>query len=83
MATETLRIGVRELRQGLSDYLRRASEGASIIVTSRDKVIAELRAPPLAERPNRMPGAMKGRIWMADDFDELPADILASMTGEL
>jgi plasmid stability protein len=26
----------------------------------------------------RKPGALKGKFWMADDFDEWPADILAS-----
>jgi hypothetical protein len=26
----------------------------------------------------RTPGGLKGKIWMADDFDEWPADILAS-----
>ena len=25
---------------------------------------------------------MKGKIWMADDFDELPDDILSLFTGE-
>jgi hypothetical protein len=26
----------------------------------------------------RKPGGLKGKLWMADDFDEWPADILAS-----
>jgi hypothetical protein len=27
-------------------------------------------------------GGWKGRVWMADDFDELPPDLLAAFYGE-
>lgn len=34
-----------------------------------------------ADEPRR-PGALKGQIWIADDFDELPPEILAAFEGE-
>jgi antitoxin (DNA-binding transcriptional repressor) of toxin-antitoxin stability system len=76
------RVGVRELRGNLTEYLRRVRQGRSFLVTSHDQVLAELRPPPSAERPRRKPGAMRGRIWMAPDFDTLPPDVLAAMEGE-
>ena len=42
------RVGIRELRQNLSVYLRRVIEGERFIVTDRREPVAELR--PLAER---------------------------------
>lgn len=33
-------------------------------------------------KPVREPGRLKRQIWMADDFDTLPADILAAFNGE-
>ncbi len=76
------RIGVREFRGNLTGYLRQARQGASFLVMSHDQVLAEIRPPSLAQLPLRQPGAMAGQIWMADDFDALPADVLAAMEGE-
>jgi antitoxin (DNA-binding transcriptional repressor) of toxin-antitoxin stability system len=46
--TEEIRVGVRELRGNLTHYLREASRGAAVLVTSHDTVIAEIRAPTAA-----------------------------------
>ena len=72
-------VGVRELRDNLTRYLREARRGQSIVVTSHDQVIAEIRPPSLPLRTPRRPGALRGRIRMADDFDALPAEMLAAM----
>jgi len=75
------RVGVREFRGNLTGYLRQVRQGASFLVMSHDQVLAELRPPPQAERPRRQPGALRGRIRMAPDFDTLPPDVLAAMEG--
>jgi antitoxin (DNA-binding transcriptional repressor) of toxin-antitoxin stability system len=81
MVDDAIPVGVRALRENLSDYLRRAREGASFVVMSRGEVVAELRAPPRAPaRPRRL-NALKGRIVMADDFDQLPDDVLDAIEG--
>jgi len=74
-------VGVREFRGNLTGYLRQVRQGASFLVMSHDQVLAELRPPPQAERPRRQPGALRGRIRMAPDFDTLPPDVLAAMEG--
>ena len=76
------RVGVREFRGNLSGFLRQARQGGSFLIMSHDQVLAEVRPPPPSERPHRQPGALRGRIEMAPDFDTLPDDILAAMEGE-
>jgi prevent-host-death family protein len=38
-------VGVRELKNSLSEYLRRVRSGESVLVTDRGEIVAEL-APP-------------------------------------
>ncbi len=39
-------VGVAELRQNLSRYLRRVEDGERLLVTDRNRVVAELGPPP-------------------------------------
>jgi prevent-host-death family protein len=41
-------VGVAELRQNLSVYLRRVERGERLIVTDRNRPVAELGPPPTA-----------------------------------
>ena len=81
-AASPARVGVREFRANITEFLRQARRGRSLLITSHGEVLAELGPPPARERPRRRPGALRGRITMAPDFDALPADVLDSMEGE-
>jgi antitoxin (DNA-binding transcriptional repressor) of toxin-antitoxin stability system len=37
---------------------------------------------PAGEPRRRQLGAWRGRVWVADDFDELPDDVAAAFRGE-
>jgi hypothetical protein len=74
-------VSVGEFQRNLIAFLRQAREGRSFLVTSRHLVLAKVGPPPPAVRPRRRPGALRGKIWMAVDFDALPSDILAAMEG--
>jgi antitoxin (DNA-binding transcriptional repressor) of toxin-antitoxin stability system len=76
---EPQRLGVREFRGKMADFLRQVQEGRSFLITSRDEVLAELRPPAPRTRSGRQPGALRGRIRMAADFDAMPPDLLAAM----
>lgn len=76
------RVGVREFRENLTEFLRQARQGASLLVMSREQVLAEVRPPPKAEQPRRRAGALRGKIEILPDFDALPSDVLAAMEGE-
>ncbi|WP_394998849.1 type II toxin-antitoxin system Phd/YefM family antitoxin [Sphingomonas sp.] len=75
------RIGVRELRANLSGLLRKARNGESFIVMSRDVVVAQINPPTPDPAKRRVAGALKGQIWIADDFDSWPDDFLDAMEG--
>ena len=79
--TDPIRVGVRELRANLSGLLRQARHGASILVMSRNQVVAEIGPPSRSVTPRRRPGALEGKIRMADDFDTLPPDVIDAMEG--
>lgn len=79
---EPQRLGVREFRGKMADFLRQVQEGQSFLITSRDEVLAELRPPAPRTRSGRQPGALLGRIRMAADFDAMPPDLLAAMESE-
>lgn len=73
------RVGIRDLRSNLSRYIRRASNGQIIEVTSREEVVAELRPPVAAMKDaRRKAGTLKGKIRIASDFDTTPAELLDS-----
>jgi antitoxin (DNA-binding transcriptional repressor) of toxin-antitoxin stability system len=78
--SEPPKVGVREFRANMTGLLRQARQGASFLITSHDEVVAELR-PPSAPRRERQPGALRGKIFMAPGFDDLPADGLEAMEG--
>lgn len=81
-APQPQRVGVREFRRNLTGFLRQARQGASFLVMSHDRVLAEIRPPSGAEGPRRRPGVLRGEIRMAPDFDTLPPDVPAAREGE-
>jgi antitoxin (DNA-binding transcriptional repressor) of toxin-antitoxin stability system len=54
------RIGIRELKDRLSEYLRQVRDGEVVEVTDRGTVVAELRAPTVGgELERRYPGLVE------------------------
>jgi len=76
-------VGVRELRGKLSDYLRRAAAGESFDVMVRGRKVAELRAPATPDANFRKPGALKGRVWISDDFNDPLPELEAAMEADI
>jgi len=82
---EPIRIGVRELRGRLADYLRQAKSGARFLIVSHGEPVAELGAPrdtPAEAKRPRKSGVLRGKIWMADDWDEWPEGFLDAMEND-
>lgn len=64
---------VADAKSRLSLLLQKALVGEEVVIAKDNKPIAKLvpLAPPGRKRK---PGSAKGRIWLAPDFDETPAD---------
>lgn len=62
-------VGIRELKDHLSKYVRQAEAGDVVLVTDRGKVVAELAPPGTTSRPDIHPGLLemerKGLVRLA------------------
>jgi prevent-host-death family protein len=61
-------IGAFEAKTHLSSLLEQVRQGKSFYITKHGKRIAELRPVSAGARLRRR-GKLKGKIWMAADFD--------------
>jgi prevent-host-death family protein len=52
-------VGVRELKNRLSEYLRRVRLGESVLVTDRGEVVAELLPPGTAQGDPSVPAGLQ------------------------
>jgi prevent-host-death family protein len=67
-------INVYDAKTQLSQLLNRVENGEEIVIARNGRHVARL-APLASSRSNRTPGLLKGRIRIADDFDEFsPSD---------
>lgn len=76
MATEktaTSRFNIAEAKARFSELVQRALLGEEVIIAKGHKPLLKL-VPLEKPKRRRKPGSAKGRIWMAEDFDETPED---------
>jgi antitoxin (DNA-binding transcriptional repressor) of toxin-antitoxin stability system len=75
-------IDIDEAKTQLPVLIEAAARGEDIVIARGDKPLVRL----VAINPQsklRKPGSMKGKIWIADDFDApLPDDIQAAFEGK-
>ncbi|MBY0507500.1 MAG: type II toxin-antitoxin system prevent-host-death family antitoxin [Bryobacteraceae bacterium] len=69
----TLR-NISEAKAQLSALIEAVQTGEEVIIGKAGKPVARLIRYQGAAEPRR-PGALKGQIRIADDFDELPPDL--------
>jgi prevent-host-death family protein len=67
---------IHEAKTHLSKLVDQAAKGEHIVIARHGKPIALLTAYPApSELPPRQPGAMRGQIWIAPDFDDPDPEI--------
>ena len=76
-------VNIHEAKTHLSRLLQRAAAGEDIVIAKAGEPLARLvRYQAAATR--RVPGAWKGKGWIADDFDDpLPEEVLASVYSDV
>ena len=74
-------VNVHEAKTHLSRLLERVAAGEEIVIGKAGKPVARL-VPYKEAREPRTLGGWEGRVWMAEDFDELPEEIAAAFRGE-
>jgi len=78
----TVSVNVYEAKTHLSQLLDRAAAGEEIVIARAGRPVARLVALSDASSRRRIPGAWRGQVSIADDFDELPAEMEAAFRGE-
>ena len=62
-----------EAKTQLSELVDRAAGGEVVVIAKSGVPTAHLAPIPEPPKPPlRRPGLLKGKIWVADDFDDLP-----------
>jgi prevent-host-death family protein len=69
---------VTEAKAQLSALLVRVQKGEEVVISRAGKPIASL-VPYRADRRPRKPGALRGKIRIAADFDVLPDDLAEAL----
>lgn len=62
---------IAEAKAKFSELVARAEAGERFIVTRHGKPVVEIAASAEAKPRKKLRGAMKGKIWIAPDFDVL------------
>jgi len=68
-------VNIHEAKTRLSKLLEQVQSGDEIVIAKAGNPIARLAPYTPPKRRIVPPGAMKGEIWIADDFDEPVNDL--------
>ena len=67
-------VNMHEAKTNLSKLVKRAAAGEEIIVARAGEPVAKIVAYTAPPKKPRVPGSLKGKIWIAPDFDEIPEE---------
>ncbi|HKB77083.1 MAG TPA: type II toxin-antitoxin system Phd/YefM family antitoxin [Myxococcales bacterium] len=73
-------VNVHEAKTQLSRLLQRVEAGHEIVIARAGKPVA--RIVPVREPSKPVFGADAGKIWIADDFDDTPDEVVRAFEGE-
>ncbi|NCF66158.1 MAG: type II toxin-antitoxin system prevent-host-death family antitoxin [Chloroflexi bacterium] len=74
---------ISDAKASLSKLIEKVLEGDEVIIGKAGKPVAKLVPYDLETSPRQLGvGNWHGKIWLADDFDELPEEIEQLFTGE-
>ena len=74
---------ISEAKANLSKLIAKVLRGQEVIIGKAGKPVAKLVPYELESKPRELGvGNWHGQILMADDFDDLPENILQLFTGE-
>ena len=74
------KVNVHEAKTNLSKLIDKAEKGEEVIIAKNG--VPKVRLVPIKPEGKHWFGMDEGKAWIADDFDELPPDILAAFYGE-
>ncbi|CAN5770138.1 hypothetical protein BH23DEI1_BH23DEI1_21910 [soil metagenome] len=74
---------IAEAKATLSKLVERAMQGEEVIIGKAGKPVAKLVPFEHDTSPRDLEqGIWEGKVWLADDFDELPAGVKVAFEGD-
>lgn len=67
-----MNVSIAQAKAQFSELVKRAESGEKIVITRHGKPVVSMAATHV--KPEDAPsllGALEGKVWMAEDFDEL------------
>ncbi|HET9201470.1 MAG TPA: type II toxin-antitoxin system Phd/YefM family antitoxin [Dehalococcoidia bacterium] len=74
-------VNIHDAKTHFSRLVERVSSGEEVVIGKAGKPVAKL-VPYTTPTEKRVPGAWRGRVRIAADFDDLPAEMAAAFRGE-
>lgn len=73
---------MHEAKTNLSKLIQQALDGEEVIIAKNGTPLVKLvPCEPETKKLRPPPGLLKGQIWIADDFDETPQEIIDLFEG--
>ena len=74
---------ISEAKASLSQLIERVQRGEEVIIGKAGKPVAKLVPFEMETVPRQLGvGDWAGKVWIADDFDETPEDVIDRFYGE-
>lgn len=74
-------VNIYDAKTHLSQLLDRVAGGQEVVIARGGRPVAKL-VPWVQRREARAPGAWRGRVQIAEEFDVLPGEVAAAFNGE-
>jgi len=75
---------ISDAKSSLSKLIEQVLQGQEVIIGKAGKPVAKLVPYDAETGPRKLgDGKWQGKIWIADDFDDLPDEMVALFTGEI
>ncbi len=74
-------VNVYQAKTHLSQLIDRALAGEDVVIARNGRPMVRL-VPVRVTGKRRMPGAWRGLVQVAEDFDDLPVELAAAFRGE-
>jgi prevent-host-death family protein len=76
-----IQVNMHQAKTQLSKLVEHALAGEEVVIAKNGKPLVRL-TPYAVPEQDRKPGRFAGQIWIADDFDQTPEEIIRLFEGE-
>lgn len=73
-------VNMHEAKTQLSRLVQRVEGGEEVVISRAGRPVARL-VPLGRERPQRQFGRLRGKMWIAEDFDDTAPELLTLFEG--